>query len=124
MNQSKSIGKRALTSFVAVATLVWTLGAAVVVAPSRANAATAGDLIKGTTLSTVYYYATDGKRYAFPNEKTYFTWYSDFSGVKTLSDSELAAISLAGNIVYRPGSRWIKIASDPKVYAVTTDGKI
>lgn len=95
-----------------------------VLAPSTVSAATAGDLIKNESLSTVYYYAPDGTRYAFPNEKTYFTWYSDFSGVETISDSALADIALGGNIVYRPGSYWVKITSNPKVYAVSTDGTI
>lgn len=95
-----------------------------VLAPSTVSAATAGDLIKSESLSTVYYYAPDGMRYTFPNEKTYFTWYSDFSGVETISDSALADIALGGNIVYRPGSYWVKITSNPKVYAVSTDGSI
>jgi hypothetical protein len=118
----KNAFKKAFTGVVAVLTIVSTLGLANV--PQTAQAASAGDVIKGTTLSTVYYYGSDGSRYAFPNEKSYFTWYTDFSDVVTLSDSALASIPLAGNIVYRPGSRWIKIQSDPKTYAVTTEGEI
>lgn len=114
--------KKAFTGAVAVLTIVWSVGIANL--PMQAQAASAGDLIKGTTLSTVYYYGGDGSRYAFPNEKTYFSWYADFSDVTTLSDTALAAIPLAGNIVYRPGAHWIKIQSDPKTYAVTPDGTI
>lgn len=95
-----------------------------VLVPATASAADAGDLIKGESLSTVYYYAPDGMRYTFPNEKTYMTWYQDFDDVETISDSDLADITLGGNIVYRPGTRWIKIQSDPKVYAVATDGTV
>lgn len=124
MIDSLKVGKRALTTAVAAATILWSVGVSSFVAPLTARAASAGDLIKGTTLSTVYYYGTDGSRYAFPNEKTYFTWYSDFSDVETISDSALAAIPLAGNIVNRPGSRWIKIQSDPKTYVVTPQGQI
>jgi hypothetical protein len=116
--------KRAFTSAVAAATILWSVGFASFVAPLTASAAVAGDLIKGPTLSTVYYYASNGQRYSFPNEKTYFSWYTDFSAVQTISDAALAAIPLAGNIVYRPGSRWIKIQSDPKTYAVTPQGHI
>ena len=83
--------------------------------PSTALGASAGDLIKGS-LSTVYYYGYDGNRYTFPNEKTYFTWFTDFSDVTTISDSALADITLAGNVVYRGGSRWVKIQSDPRVH--------
>lgn len=124
MTDSLRIGKRALTVAVAAMTIAWSVGISAFVAPLTARAASAGDLIKGTTLSTLYYLASDGARYAFPNEKTYMTWFSDFSGVQTLSDSALAAIPLAGNVVYRPGSRWIKIQSDPKTYAVTPQGQI
>lgn len=124
MIDSLKVGKRAFTVAVAAATILWSVGISSFVAPMTARAASAGDLIKGTTLSTVYYYGSDGSRYAFPNEKSYFTWYSDFSDVETISDSALAAIPLAGNIVYRPGTRWIKIQSDPKTYVVTPEGEI
>ncbi len=116
-------GKRALSVAIAAATMLFSVGAGLL-QPSVAAAASAGDLIKGTSLSTVYYYGYDGMRYTFPNEKTYFTWYSDFSDVSTISDSALADLSLAGNIVYRPGSYWVKVQSDDKVYAVSTDGSI
>lgn len=80
----------------------------------------AGDLIKASG-QAVYYYNTNGKRLVFPNEKTYFTWYSDFSNIKTISDSELAAITIGGNVTYRPGKYLVKITTDPKVYAVDSD---
>lgn len=89
-----------------------------------ASAASAGDLIKKSGLSSVYYYGSDGKRYVFPNEKTYMTWYSDFSGVVTISDSELGSIAIGGNVVYRPGTRLVKITTDPSVYAVTPGGNL
>ena len=124
MNDSIAIGKRAVAIAVASMTILWSVGVSALVAPLSASAATPGTLVKGTSLSTVYYYASNGSRYAFPNEKTYLTWFSDFSGVQTISDAELAAIPLTGNIVYRPGSRWIKIQSDPKTYVVTPQGHI
>ncbi|MEI6511097.1 MAG: hypothetical protein WCO25_03585 [Candidatus Uhrbacteria bacterium] len=124
MTDSLNMGKKAFTTAVAAATILWSVGISSFVAPMTAHAASAGSLIKGTTLSTLYYYGSDGSRYAFPNEKTYFSWYSDFSSVETISDSALAAIPLAGNVVYRPGSRWIKIQSDPKTYVVTPEGQI
>ncbi|GEM_PF-3375510 len=82
-----------------------------------------GSLIKASG-PTVYYYAADGKRYVFPTEKTFFTWYSDFSGVNTITDSELGAIPVGGNVTYRPGTRLIKVTTDPKVYAVDTGRKL
>mgnify|MGYP001576511921 FL=1 len=108
---------------VAAATIVATAGLTAFV-PSQASAAEYGDLIMGETLSTVYYYGSDGQRYSFPNEKTYFSWFEDFDGVVEISDEDLADITLAGNIVYRQGSRWVKITSDEKTYAVAADGSI
>lgn len=122
-NSLTSVGKRVLTAIVAGATIL-SLGLAGLSLPQDASAAAAGDLIRGTSLSTVYFYGYDGERYIFPNEKTYKTWRTTFSGVQTISDSSLAAIPLGGNVVYRPGSRWIKIQSAPKTYAVSTDGNI
>ncbi|MBI4281138.1 hypothetical protein HY628_02995 [Candidatus Uhrbacteria bacterium] len=85
-----------------------------------------GDLIKlpddgnpATVVDTaVYYFGADGLRYVFPNSKTYFTWYSDFRGVKVVHAEQLGSIGIGGNVTYRPGSRMIKIDSDPKVYLI------
>lgn len=95
------------------------------------SAVNPGDLIRGTTFSAVYYMGEDGFRYVFPNEKTYGTWYSDsetgaldFSSVITITDAELAAIQMGGNVTYRPGSRMVKINSDPKTYQVAVGGEL
>lgn len=87
------------------------------------NSATvaSGGLIKAS-LPAVYYVGADGKRYVFPNDKTYFSWYNDFSSVNTVSDEELAAYTIGGNVTYKPGTRLVKIQSDPKVYAVDNGG--
>jgi predicted secreted protein len=86
-------------------------------APLKAATLSPGDLIKASG-PAVYYYNTDGKRYVFPNEKTYFTWYTRFSNIKTITDAELAAIMIGGNVTYRPGVKMVKLTTDPKVYAV------
>ena len=123
MANDSTLGKRIFTLAVVAMTILWTVGATAL-APLSASAVSAGDLIRGTSFSTVYYYGSDGMRYTFPNEKIYFSWYADFSGVSTISDSELAAIPLGGNVKYRPGTHWVKIQSNPKVYAVARDGSI
>lgn len=74
--------------------------------------------------SAVYYYASDGKRYVFPNEGTYKSWFSDFSGIVQVSAGELAMMQIGGNVTYRPGIRMVKIQSDPKVYAVDEGGRL
>lgn len=118
--------KKVFSTFVSLTTIAWSVGIGTLVMPSMASAAsiTAGDLIKASGPS-VYYYAADGKRYVFPNEKTYFSWYNDFSGVKTITDSELAAISMGSiNVTIRPGTKLVKITTDPKTYAVTLGGQL
>ncbi len=67
----------------------------------------------------VYFYASDSKRHAFPNEKVYFTWYTDFSQVQTISSALMASLPLGSNVTYRPGTRMVKFVSLPKVYAVS-----
>ena len=83
-----------------------------------------GDLIRGETFSAVYYMGEDGFRYVFPNDKTFFTWYSDFDDVKWISDAELASIQIGGNVTYKPGVKMIKINTDPKVYYVDEGGEL
>ncbi|TAL19388.1 hypothetical protein EPN90_03505 [Patescibacteria group bacterium] len=88
----------------------------------QAATITAGSLIKGTSFSSVYYYSSNGKRYVFPNEKTYKTWYSDFSGVVTIPDTQLSVIPIGGNVTYRPGVKMVKITTAPRVYTVAKGG--
>ena len=74
--------------------------------------------------SPVVYYVANNQRYAFPNEKTYYTWYGDFSAVTTISATELASYPLVKNVTYRPNDRLLKITTDPKVYAVSRCGTL
>lgn len=82
----------------------------------------AGDLIKGPGQASVYYFAPDGKRYVFPNDKTYFTWYPNFDTVKLIPDSTLSTIRIGGNVTYRPGVKMVKVDTDPRTYAVDRGG--
>ena len=91
-------------------------------APKIASAASAGDVVKSAASPAVYYFGSDGKRYVFPNAPTYFTWYADFAAVKTVSADELASMPIGGDVTYRPGTRLVKIQTDPKVYAVSKGG--
>jgi len=81
-----------------------------------------GTLIKSASLPAVYYCGADGKRYVFVNDKAYFSWYPDFSTVQIVPDSTLANIMIGGNITYRPGTRMVKIQSDPRTYVVARGG--
>jgi len=84
-----------------------------------------GMLVKRPDMSAVYYLYNDAgtlKRATFPNSATYFTWFKDFSSVVTVTADELGNIPLGKNVVYRPGTRLIKITTDPKVYAIEEGG--
>lgn len=124
--------KRLSLSAVSLMTLLAVSASALFGITSSAEAASlttpsalqSGDLIRGQSFSAVYYYGTDGFRYVFPNDKAYFTWYSNFDNIKWLSDSDLSSIQIGGNVTYKPGSKMIKINSDPKVYAVASGGTI
>ncbi|MCK9361114.1 hypothetical protein M0Q28_02690 [Patescibacteria group bacterium] len=118
-----NILKKIFSSFVALTTIAWSVGFGALAMPTAASAAVAGDLIKASG-PAVYYFAADGKRYVFPNEKTYFSWFMDFSSVRTISDTELASILIGGNVTIRPGTKLVKIQTDPKVYAVTLGGML
>ena len=100
---------------------------AMLAAPLASQAAvttsfSAGDLIKGESWSSVYYFAENGKRYTFPNEKTYFSWYANFDTVKTIPDTSLQALPLGGNVTYRPGYKMVKVDTDPRTYVVDQGG--
>ncbi|MFH1620816.1 MAG: Ig-like domain-containing protein [Patescibacteria group bacterium] len=89
-----------------------------------------GDLIKipddGNTDTlndtAVYYYALNGKRFVFSNEKVYFSWYTNFSKVQIISIDQMSLIPIGGNVTYRPGSKMVKFQTDPKTYIVTKGG--
>lgn len=90
--------------------------------PTEAITLQAGDLIKGSS-SAVYYFGSDGRRYVFPNDKTFFTWYPDFRQVKIIGNRELAALPLGRtNVTYRPGRKMVKLNHDSRVYVVDRGG--
>ncbi|MDD5437716.1 MAG: invasin domain 3-containing protein [Patescibacteria group bacterium] len=74
--------------------------------------------------SAVYYYANNGRRYVFPNEKVYFTWYPSFDNVRILSIEDMSKIPIGGNITYHPGVKPVKFQTDDKVYAVYRNGEL
>lgn len=86
--------------------------------------AQAGDLIKCPDFSAVYYLSEDGKRYVFPNEKTYFTWYDNFDSVVAVTCDELSDYMIGGNIPYKSGVRLLKLQSAPTVYAIESGGAL
>lgn len=114
--------KKLVSTVVTMSTVLSSVGVGAFAVPSVASAATLmnGDLIKASGPAVYYFF--NNKRYVFPNETTYRSWFMDFSGIRTISDTELSAIMIGGNITIRPGTNLIKITTDPKVYAVTRGG--
>lgn len=88
---------------------------------SAGSAQAQGSLLKASG-PAVYFVADTGERFAFPNERIYFSWYNDFADVQTVTDEVLATFPFTGSITYRPGARLVKLITDPKVYAVEYGG--
>lgn len=86
-----------------------------------AQSQSTGRLVKASS-DAVYFLHSDGRRYVFPNERVYRSWFESFDRVELLSDAALAALPIGGNVTYRPTSRMVKIETDPKVYAVGRGG--
>lgn len=70
----------------------------------------------------VYYVGKDGKRHGFPNSKAFFTWYSNFDTVTTVTAQQMSAIPLGKNVTYRPGKKMVKFTTLNNVYVVGKGG--
>ncbi len=88
----------------------------------KINKVVPGDLIKVADSSTVYYYGADSKRYVFPNEKVFYSWFDNFDNVITISDDEMAQLPIGGLVTYRPGIKLVTFTTSKDVYAVTQGG--
>src|SRR3989338_2637327 len=121
MSNTIKFVKKGFSIAVTSTTILWSVGIGAL-APLATHAAQPCQLVKKAGLNTVYYYGSDMKRHTFINSTTYFSWYSDFSGVVTISDTELGEMPLGGNITLRPGTKLVKITTDPKTYAVEPGG--
>ncbi|MDA1038466.1 MAG: cupredoxin domain-containing protein [bacterium] len=128
MTRTASFSTILITFAIAIATVLIGFTPAPAKAASQSITSLAalqpGALIRGVSRSAVYYYGNDGFRYVFTNSKTFDTWYDNFDSVVWLTDADLATIQIGGNVTYRPGTRMIKIDSDPKTYAVGKGGSL
>lgn len=126
------IKKSFLISMVVITALWGVLG---VVTPAAANVAVAGDLIKSTTSPAVYYLDSSNTKHPFNHEREYYTWYSNFSGVKTIPTDEMVSYTLGSPVVVRPGSRLVQyvetlgdgtwnVSNTPQVYALGANGQL
>jgi hypothetical protein len=122
-------GKFALVVSLTISTVVWSIGLAAFT--PTVFAASAGDLIQQEGSASVYYVGADGKRYVFPNQATFDSWYGSDATVTTVSSDELLGLELGGNVVARAG-RLVQVVTndtpwmvaDAKVYALSNNGTI
>lgn len=77
-------------------------------------------LIKGSG-PQVYLLNKTGQRYYIPAWSVLKSWYHTVPSIVQVNDAELPQYQLKGNVIYKPGSL-IKIATDPKCYAVDKNG--
>lgn len=77
-----------------------------------------GHVVRTIASSTLYCLLAGPSRLVFPNEKTFFSWFPDFSGVEYIRPDDLPAYPLIGNVTMKAGSL-VKIATDPRVYMVS-----
>lgn len=93
-----------------------------------------GSLIKTANSPAVYYLGHDLKRYVFPDDKIFYTWYSNFNDVLTISNEQMVGFTLGGNVYARGGTKLVQfiaydffgnmIIDDPKIYVVEPGGVI
>ena len=72
--------------------------------------------------SAVYYISSNEKKYVFPDQKTYMTWYSNFNNIITLSIAQLDQYPDGGAVTYRPGTKLITHPNTARIYAVSPGG--
>ncbi|MDP2586640.1 MAG: hypothetical protein Q8P32_02610 [Candidatus Komeilibacteria bacterium] len=99
---------------------------------AKSNTVPVGSLIKVANKTAVYYLGHDGKRYVFPDDKVFNSWYANFNDVVTITAEQMAAYSLGGNVSVRSGAKLVQFVNydvdgkmmvdDPKVYAVEPGG--
>jgi len=72
--------------------------------------------------AAVYWVGSDGKKYVFPDEKTYLSWFNDFDDVDYVTLSELDDYPDGGAVTHRPGAYLITHSDTARVYAVSQGG--
>lgn len=76
----------------------------------------AGDYIRSSSFSTVYFVTDDYSRRPFWNTQTFMTWEDSFDNVKWVTDATLTVLPLYKPMMPKPETVLVKIQSDSKVY--------
>jgi hypothetical protein len=130
--RSDTAGTSIFTAIVDSVTITQTATVVFTAITSPPSGLVYGDLFKEGGSTAVYYYGTDGKRHVFPTQAIYLSWYSGFSGIKTVSHETVTLVPLGGNVIAKPGTYLIQFVSmdtpfrvlDPKIYALTENGQL
>jgi hypothetical protein len=109
------------------------LSMTMVVGPVKAATVADGSLVRTNVKSATGGYAVyliqNGKRYLFPSQNVYKSWYmnslgnADFSKVQVISETDMYGYTFGGNVVYRPATKLVTFY-EPNVYAVEPNGTI
>lgn len=86
--------------------------------PSDIDGIMAGDYIKVSGGSTIYFVDEDMTRRPFFDEQTYFTYEDDFSAVVEVSSATLSEFTMGAPMMPKAGAVLVKIQSVAKVYLV------
>lgn len=81
-----------------------------------------GRVVKVKNVPAVYM-LVNNKKYWFLNEKVFFQYYQNFSGVEIISAIEMDSYELGGGVLMKKGAL-IKTATSDKVYETGDSGKI
>ncbi len=77
-----------------------------------------GLFVRGFGYDTVYYIDANLVRHPFWNANTYFTHAQSFDEIVWVTNATLSTMVLGSPMIPKPGVILIKIASNPKVYAI------
>lgn len=116
--------KKLFVYSVVITTVLWSVGASFAPLANAAGSYPAGSLLamKGQSGAAVYLIGSDMKKYVFPSQKEYFTWYPNFDKVVRVAVSELDMYPDGGAVTVRPGTKLVTHANTAKVYAIEPGG--
>lgn len=62
-----------------------------------------GQLLKVEGTSSIFF-VLDNKKYDFPNEEIFLSWYKNFDGIKNIKNDEISKYTYSGSIKLKPGN--------------------
>ncbi len=84
---------------------------------SNATAYVDGTLLKSPKHASIYY-VENNKRRAFVNSQVYYTWFSNFDSVQTVTVDQMESIELGNPMPIKANTKLLKFPLNPRVYSV------